>query len=172
MEGEEFKRREQLQRVPAMPCGLYRSTMALPDHEECVGADLLLMLHDHRPEELPSVCLPEENIDNRWHFFEEEHVADHAAFLEALEPLPDEGLYVLTRPIALSDDPDDLLPERSLVMLGYDRHGHCILFPARYEQLSISFPERGYRFENPEILDSLELVNFEVPLPPEDRSIH
>jgi hypothetical protein len=172
MDQAEFKRREQLQRIPAMPCGLYRTTLAIPGHEQCVGADLLVMLHDHRPEELPSVCLPSESAHNRWIFSDEDHAADDAPFLEHLEPLPDEGLYVLLDQIPLSEDPDHLLPAGSLVMVGYDRRGNCILYPARFEGLQIAFPERGYRFETAEVFASLEVVNFDIPLPSEDRSIH
>jgi len=172
MDPADFKRREPLQRIPAMPCGLYRTTLAMPDHEDCVGADLLVMLHDHRPEELPAVCLPAETVENRWLFAEEDHAADDALFLEHLEPLPDEGLYVLQDEIPLSDDPDHVLAAGSLVMVGYDRQGNCILYPARYEGLKIEFPDRGYRFDTGEIFASLEIVNFDIPLAPEDRSIH
>lgn len=172
MDQAEFNRREQLQRIPAMPCGLYRTTVAIAGHEDCVGPDLLVMLHDHRPEELPSVSLPEQTADNRWVFSAEDHAADDAHFLEQLEPLPDEGLYALLDDIPLSEDPDHVLVAGALVMVGYDRRGHCILYPARFEGLQISFPERGYRFESPEIFSSIEVVNFDIPLPPEDRSIH
>lgn len=172
MDQAEFKRREQLQRIPAMPCGLYRTTVAIEGHEDCVGPNVLVMLHDHRPEELPSVSLPEKSVDNRWVFSAEDHAADDAMFLENLEPLPDEGLYALMDDVPLSEDPDHLLLAGTLVMLGYDRRGHSILYPARFVGLQIHFPDRGYRFESTDIFASLEVVNFDIPLPQEDRSIH
>lgn len=162
----------ELQRIPAMPCGLYRTTVAMTGHDDHLGADLLVMLHDHRPEGLPYVLFPSSVEDNRWSFQPDGHDAADAEFLSGLVPLPAEGLYVLRRDVAISDDPDDRLTERSLVMVGYNRKGHCILFPARFGGLEVRFPQQGYRFESLDILDALEPVNFEIPSTGQDRVLH
>ncbi len=172
MDVEQFKRREQLQRIPAMGCALFRTTVALQSHAQQVPSDRLVMLHDHRPDELPFLQLPDENIENRWQFAEETFAAEEANFLEGLIPLPDEGLYILTDDVVLSEDPDDLLLSRTLVMVGYDVRGCCVLFPARAEGLAITFPDRGYHFESPEIFGNLEAVGFDVVEPPTSRAIH
>ncbi len=172
MDDDTFARREELQRIPSMPCGLYRSGVAMAGHEDHLGADVLVLLHDHRPDELPSVLFPVNNENNRWAFSTDSHPADDPEFLRGLVALPDEGFYVLNRQLQLSDDPDDRLPEASLVMLGYNRKGHSILFPARFQALQVVFPERGYRFESADILAALEPANFDVPPTGENRSIH
>ena len=172
MDVEQFKRREQLQRIPAMGCALFRTTVALESSAQQVPSDRLVMLHDHRPDEMPFLQLPDENVENRWQFAEETFAAEEAGFLEGLIPLPDEGLYILTDDIVLSEDPDDILLSRTLVMVGYDVRGGCILFPARAEALSITFPDRGYRFESPDIFGNLEAVGFDVIEPPTSHAIH
>lgn len=172
MSDEAYKRREQLQRIPALGCGLHRTTIALPGSEETVTAEELVLLHDHRPDEFPTVSLPTHCEANRWWFGEPGIAAEDADFLESLIPLPDEGYYALLRDLPLSDDPDDILLDGSLVMLGYDRTGNCILYPGRFEGLAIHFPDRGYRFDGVDVLSALERANFQEPMSDEDRAIH
>lgn len=172
MDTDAYKRREQLQRIPALGCGLHRTTLSLPGEEDVVGAEALVLLHDHRPEEFPTVSLPTHCEANRWWFAEPGITAEDADFLEALIPLPDEGYYSLLRDVPLSDDPDDILVDGSLVMLGYDRTGNCILYPGRFDGLKIEFPEHGYRFVGVDVLNALERANFNEPASDEDRAIH
>ena len=172
MDKATFKRREQLQRLPAMGCGLHRTTVPLPGAEDVVGAGALVLLHDHRPDEYPMVAVPTHCEQNRWWFAEPGVPAEDADFLESLIPLPDEGYYVLLQDVALSDDPDDVLLDGTLLMLGYDRGGNCILYPGRFDGLTISFPERGYRFEGVDVLVNLERANFAEPPNHDDRPIH
>lgn len=172
MDQDLFTRREQLQRIPAMGCGLHRTTQPLGGEEDSIGADHLVLLHDHRPEEFPFVALPTHSEDNRWWFAEPGVEAIDADFLESLIPLPDEGYYVLLRDVPLSDDPDNVLRGGGLVMLGYDRRGNCIVYPARFEGLAIHFPEQGYRFDSVDILSALEAANFAEPEPPDERAVH
>jgi hypothetical protein len=171
-QGTQRHRRDQLQRIPAMDCGLYRTTVAMAGHDDHLGADQLVMLHDHRPEALPYVLFPAKNEDNRWQFGDEPHAADDAEFLMGLVSLPPEGYYVLKRRLSLSDDPDDGIAERALVMVGYNRQGHVILFPAQFRGLEVRFPPRGYRFESVDVIDALEPANFTVPDGGSERTIH
>ncbi len=172
MDDATFNRREKLQRVPALGCGLYRTQIALGGLEETIAAHQLVLLHDHRPEEFPTVALPTHCEHNKWWFAEPGVAAEDADFLEALVPLPDEGYYVVMRDLPLSDDPDDILRLDTLVMLGYDRTGNPILYPGRFEPLKIEFAQTGYRFEGTDVLMALELANFAEPEAPGDRAIH
>lgn len=163
---------DELQRLAAMPCGLYRTHVPLAAEPDMVPAGVLVELHDHRPEELPYVQLPSHNDDNRWQFDPNALQAADPDFLLSLEPLPPEGLYATRRPLALSQDQDDVLAERALVQLGYDRQGRCIVYPALFAGLQISFPTKGFLFEGYEVLDALEPANFDWPLPDEERVVH
>jgi hypothetical protein len=165
-------RLEELQRLAAMPCGLYRTTVSLKEDPEAIGPGLLVELHDHRPDDLPWVQLPAHSEDNRWHFDPTSYDAADPEFLVSLEPLPPEGLYATRRIVPLSEDADDALAERALVQLSYDRQGRCILFPAAFAGLTIRFPTRGFLFEPADVLDALEPVNFEVPESDSDRVVH
>lgn len=170
----ESKRRplDELQRLAAMPCGLYRTHVALAADPGAVPAGVLIELHDHRPEELPYVQLPAHNHHNRWQFDPDALDAADPDFLLSLEPLPPEGPYVTRRPLALSEDQDDVLSEHALVQLGYDRQGRCILYPARFAGLQIVFPDKGFLFEPHDVLDALEPANFDWPLPDVERVVH
>lgn len=171
---EESKKRplDELQRLAAMPCGLYRTHLPLASDPESVPAGILVDLHDHRPDELPYVQLPAHNDDNRWQFDPTAYDAADPDFLLSLEPLPPEGLYATLRPVPLSEDQDDVLAERSLVLLGYDRQGRCIVYPAVFSGLQIRFPAKGFLFEDHEVLGSLEAVNFDWPSSESDRVVH
>lgn len=167
-----------LQRLPAMACGLYRSGVALAPGGDAaavrVAALRLVYLHDHRPEEWPTVHLPLQLEHERWEFGEGIEVLD-AAFLLALEPLPPEGWYVLRRAVAAAGDGGEggaELPARSLVMLGYNRAGDPVLRPGQFGAREVRFGETGLRFEGPEVLDQLEPVNFEVPEDAARRVLH
>lgn len=172
-----------LQRLPAMACGLYRSGAALlargsgaaleVSRPTVVAERRLVYLHDHRPEEWPTVQLPVELQHGRWEFGEEIEVLD-AVFLLALEPLPPEGWYVLRHAVEATSGADGgaELPARSLVMLGYNRNAEPILSPAQFGARELRFGDAGLRFDSPDVLDQLEPVNFEVPEDAARRVLH
>ena len=159
-----------LQRLPAMACGLYRTGQGL-DGPSPVGEMRLVYLHDHRPEEWPTVHLPTELTLGRWDFGEGIDVL-HAPFLLALEQLPPEGWYVLRQAVVASAQDGTELPAKSLVALGYNRSGEAILTPAQFGAREVRFAELGLRFEGADVLDQLDPVNFEVPEDTARRVLH
>lgn len=151
-------------------CGLYRTGTPFPGREEAIPAGSLIHFHNHSEEGPPIVQQPESNADNRWVFGEEGWLVEDDAFISAMVPLRPEGLYVITEPTQVA--PENILPPRSLVQLGYNRRADPILFVGQFEANSILFPTRGFRFHNLDIFERLERANFEVPEHSEPRVLH
>ena len=142
-------------KIEPPPCGIYRTGRALKDDPEAVPAGILLMFHNHSNRGIPMVQLPKENQHNVWEF--EQYgpgVEDDDAFLEALQPLREEGFYYLKEPL---ETPDGSYPAYSLVQLGYNLDGDPILFIGQKseDENAMLFPETGYRFEELHILEML-----------------
>lgn len=143
------------------PCGLYKTGVPLPGDEAHLPAGKLVYFHSHSDQGPPVVCCPENNQHNRWRFQQQGHVVDDPVFLAALEPLLPEGLYAIKAHVHISKE--ELLPERTLVQLGYDRDATPILFPGRFSENSIVFPPTGLGFASGDVFANLEPVNFLVP---------
>ncbi len=142
------------------PCGLYKTTEALPGKEQWVRANLLVYFHNHSQQGPPLILLPSSNQHNRWGFHEKGYLIREPSFVSTLTPLKDEGLYVLRDPIYLSRD--EFIPERTLVQLGYTRSADPILFLADFVENGIRFPDNGLKCTT-EIFGMLEEVNFATP---------
>lgn len=145
------------------PCGLYRTTVALPGHESQVASDRLVYFHNHSEQGPPLVLMPQSNTHNRWTFHDRGYLVESPEFIRALVPLRPEGYYVIRDHLHLSRE--EILPERTLVQLGYNREAEPILFVARFEENLIRFPDRGYRVNGPAVLEQLEPANFRAPRP-------
>lgn len=157
--------------APLPDCGLYRTGTALAAHAEEVPAGILVYFHNHSEQGAPLVLTPHANHDNRWQFHERGWlVRGDPAFLAGLTALKPQGLYVVRGHVHISRE--DLLPERSLVQLGYDRNARTILFPGRMEGNAIRFPERGYGFDDSAVQKALEPVDFRLPEPPPTDELH
>jgi len=153
------------------PCGLYRTGAALPGHEEKLAAGALIYFHNHSEQGKPLVLAPASNTHNKWTFQERGWLCDDPGFLRSLIPLKAEGFYIVSgRHLHISRE--EILPEKTLVQLGYNRRGDTILFAGRFEGNSIAFPETGYRFEAVEVQQNLEPANFRVPEAQSDRILH
>ena len=152
-------------------CGLYRTGVSLPGHEDAVPAGRLVHFHNHSTQGPPIVLVPESNTANRWTFHERGWLVEDPGFIKALVPLLPEGLYVVARR-HLHLSREEMIPEQTLVQVGYNRSGDTILFPARFEGTTITFPDRGFRFESPKVQEVLDRVNFKVPAPRSDRLLH
>lgn len=110
-------------------CGLYRTTKALPGHEDKISAGMLVYFHNHSEQgPLPSVLAPDHNIHNRWHFHGPEIVFRGLTWAESLEKMPLEGFYTLKRELTFEGGS---WPKGALVQLGYTRTADPILFIAR-----------------------------------------
>jgi hypothetical protein len=149
------------------PCGLYRTTRALPDHEDEVGADLLVYFHNHSDLGLPVVIPPEHNILNRWHFHGTGIPFRGLAWADSMVRLPPEGFYMLRKPL---DFDGGTWPKATLVQLGYTRTADPILFigqlRAALDENDLFFSDRGVGITR-EQLAQLDPVNVYVePAPP------
>ncbi len=147
------------------PCGLYKTTTALPGKEAWVRENLLVYFHNHSQQGPPLLLLPSVNAHNRWSFHDKGYLIRDAEFVESLVHVMDEGFYVLTEPIYLSRD--EFIPEETLVQLGYNRAADPILFLAKFVENTINFPNNGLKCTH-EIFDLLRPVKFRVPNAPKD----
>lgn len=107
------------------PCGLYRTTKALPDNEEAVPAGGLVYFHNHSDSGLPVVIAPDHNILNRWHFHGAGVPFRGLSWADSLVKLPAEGFYSLRKQL---DWDGGSWPKSTLLQLGYTRVGEPILF--------------------------------------------
>lgn len=143
------------------PCGIYRTAEALPGKEEWVRENLLVYFHNHSQQGPPLLLLPAANANNRWSFHDKGYLIREEGYIETLEQLPSEGFYVLHEAIYISHD--EMIPENTLVQLGYNRAGEPIIFLAEFEESTINFPTSGLKC-TADIFDLLDEVEFRVPL--------
>lgn len=155
----------------ALPdCGLYRTGIALPGNEERVAAGILVFFHNHSDQGPPIVLTPHANEHNRWSFHDRGWSVEDDAFLAALIALKPEGLYVNVEHIHITRE--EIIGERTLMQLGYNRQGDSILFVGRFEGNTISFPSQGYSFASPDIQNNLEPAGFNVPTTKAPHALH
>jgi len=143
------------------PCGLYRTTEPLPEREDKVAAERLVFYHNHSEQGPPLVLTPHANEHNVWQFHEKGWLVQATEWPETLQPLLPEGYYLVRRDMRLAQEAETL-PARTLVQLGYDRQARPIVFPARFEGNTISFPEQGFGFSD-EVFGNLEPAPFRAP---------
>jgi hypothetical protein len=143
------------------PCGLYRTTLPLPEREDQVGARRLVSFHNHSDDGPPIVLLPKSNTNNRWSFHERGYLVRDQDWLATLVRLPAQGLYVLKK--HFHPPGGAVVRERTLLQLGYNAAGDPILFVPSYKDNAIAFPTTGYRFEKLDILSDLEPAGFILP---------
>lgn len=159
--GEEARRES-----PLPPCGLFKTTEALAGKEEWVRENLLVYFHNHSQQGPALLLLPASNANNRWTFHDKGYLIRDTDFVDSLIAVMPEGYYTLNQAIYLSHE--EMIPENTLVQLGYTRSADPILFLAEFEPSSIVFPNSGLKCTL-EIFDLLEPVNFRVP---EFRQMH
>ncbi|MFB6262936.1 MAG: hypothetical protein ABEL76_04820 [Bradymonadaceae bacterium] len=145
------------------PCGLYKTTEPLPGKEQWVREELLVYFHNHSEQGPPLLLLPSSNEDNRWTFHDKGYLIREPEYVETLIELEDEGFFILTEPLYLSDD--EFIPENTLVELGYNRAAEPILFMGTFEDNAIVFPESGLKCTR-EVFEMLEPAPFRVPNAP------
>jgi hypothetical protein len=148
------------------PCGLYKTTRPLPNKEQWVRENLLVYFHNHSQQGPPLLLLPASNEHNRWTFHDKGYLIRDQEFVDTLESVEDEGFYILTEPLYLSED--EFIQERTLVELGYNRAAEPILFMGKFEENAIIFPESGLKC-TAEIFDMLEPAEFRVPNAPSSQ---
>ena len=144
------------------PCGLYRTSKALPEHEDEIGEGLLVYFHNHSDSGLPVVVAPDHNILNRWHFHGAGSPFRSLAWADGLLRLPAEGFYWLRKAL---DFDGGSWPKGTLVQLGYTRTAEPILFIAQLratlDENDLFFSDRGVGISS-EQLAWLEPLNVYV----------
>jgi len=144
------------------PCGLYRTTKALPEREDEIGPGLLVYFHNHSDSGLPVVIAPDHNILNRWHFHGAGIPFRSLAWADGLVRLPSEGFYVLRKAL---DFDGGSWPKSTLVQLGYTRTADPILFIAQLrsslDENDLFFSDRGVGISRDQ-LALLEALNVYV----------
>ena len=143
-------------------CGLYKTTAACPGHEEQIPAGRLIYFHNHSEQGDPIMLLPSSNKHNLWTFHSHGTLTQDQGYLSTLTPLLKEGFYQLKRHLHVGEK---VLPEATLVQLGYNTKGEPILFIAKRVDNSLVFPDKGVRFENENIFAELEPAGFSVYQP-------
>lgn len=141
--------------VALPPCGLYRTGIPLEANSEEYPAGRLVMFHNHSNRGIPMLQQPRDNVHNCWDFHAYgQGIEDDDAFIEALVPLREQGMYYLREPL---ETPDGVFPKYTLVQLGYNVFAHPILFVANHleEDNGFYFEESGYRFEELNVLQKL-----------------
>ena len=123
------------------PCGLYRTTIPRGELE----ASQLVYFHNHSDQGPPIVQLPASNQHNRWSFHKEGMLVEDDKYIDSLEALKPEGLYIVTE--HFHPDEERVVAENSLVQLGYNRGAEPILFfPTSAEGSNgLVFPAKGMK---------------------------
>ncbi len=147
------------------PCGLYRTILSLPGHEDAVPAQRLVYFHNHSERGGPVVLLPESNTNNKWRFQGAGLPANDEAFIAAMEPLKPEGLYRVRE--HFHPDGARVVPAGALAQLGYNRRADPILFfpqPVSGEN-AIAFPAKGMSIP-PAVYALLDRIDLRGPHEP------
>ncbi len=153
-------------------CGLYRTGVSLVGQENEVPANVLISFHNHSDQGTPMVQLPHRNEHNTWAFHDRGWGVKDPGFLRAMISLKPQGFYVVSGN-HLHVSAEEIIPENTLVQLGYNRAADSILFIGNRQNNAIVFAETGYRFENPDVQDVLKSVSLSREDPEStDRTLH
>ncbi|MBI4815401.1 MAG: hypothetical protein HY791_04050 [Deltaproteobacteria bacterium] len=123
-------------RLPA--CGLYRTSVSIGS----IPPERLVFFHNHGNPG-PGVYLPESWSQNRAVFSERGVTLDDETLAATLEPLLDEGLYVVEETFTCCDERCVTYEKDQLVQLGYDQKAQPILFRPTWTRRGLSIPEIG-----------------------------
>ena len=154
-------------------CGLYITGVDLEGHEDHLGKNVMVYFHNHSPAGPPIVLLPNKNAHNRWSFQEHGHLIEDSSYINAMKPIPPEGFYQLKQHLHL--DKEKVLPEHTIVQLGYTRTGEPILFLPTLNELNLTFPATGFRWDDPKVIfesisdKPLHVLNLPAP---EAQTLH
>jgi len=130
------------------PQGLYRTTLAHPlEPRELPGDVLVYVGHG---DDGSFVVRPHFNERNRWFWRGPGTPLSDAEWARTLRRLPAEGFYSLPEDMAL--DGGGRWLANAIVQLGYDPHGHGILFiaerRANREENALFFSDRGLKIDD------------------------
>ncbi len=135
--------------------GLYRTTTAMPGHEEAFPANALVYVGEKAGQKF--VVRPGENRRNRWFWGEPTTALRSPTWSRTLKKLPSEGIYTL--PNEINFDGGGRWLKNAVVQLGYNAEGQGILFVAESHDTKndngLFFSDKGMIIKD-ELLDSIQ----------------
>lgn len=130
--------------------GLYRTTQAMPGHEQDFPAGVLVYLGQPSNGGVKFVVRPGRNTRNRWFWGEPTTPLRSPSWANTLKRLPSEGFYTL--PEDLNMDGGGRWLKNAIVQLGYNDKAQGILFVGQWqedgEQNVLQFSDRGVIIED------------------------
>jgi hypothetical protein len=130
--------------APLPPCGLYRTTQALPASDGRLLGQRLVFFHANDGENEPEVRLPQHHFHNRWRFPAPGLPIDDLAWVRTMVRLPREGFFSLRQSLVFDGGQ---WPRGALVQLGFTREAEPVLFIAqrlaRREANDLFFADQG-----------------------------
>ena len=125
--------------------GLYRTTEALPSHENDIPKGILVYVGQKADTQEYFVVRPGRNTNNRWYWGDPTTPLRSPTWGRTLHRLPSEGFYVLPETVELSGGGRWL--KGAIMQLGYNGNGEGIGFVAerheREEQNVLKFSDKG-----------------------------
>lgn len=132
--------------------GLYRTTTAMPGHEDAFPAGVLVYVGEKNGQKF--VVRPGQNRSNRWFWGDPTTPLRSPTWSRTLKKLPSEGYYTL--PEDLSFEGGGRWLKNAIVQLGYNAEGKGILFVGESrdssEENALYFSDRGMII-NDDLLD-------------------
>ncbi len=134
--------------------GLYRTTTAMPGHEDAFPSGVLVYVGESKGQKF--VVRPGRNDGNRWYWGEPTTPLRSPTWSRTLKKLPSEGFYTL--PAELTFENGGRWLKGAIVQLGYNGNGQGIAFVAERRDASsdnaLFFSDRGMII-NDELLERL-----------------
>ena len=112
--------------------GLYRTTQAMPGHEDAFPAGVLVYLGEAQNGGGKFVVRPGNNRRNRWFWGEPTTPLRSPTWARTLKALPTEGFYTL--PSTLDFEGGGRWLKNAIVELGYNERGQGILFVGQWRE--------------------------------------
>ncbi len=123
--------------------GLYRTTTAMPGHEDTFPAGVLVYVGEKGGQKF--VVRPGQNRNNRWFWGEPTTPLRSPTWSRTLKKLPSEGFYSLPQTLTFEGGARWL--ENAVVQLGYNGEGKGIIFVAEsrdgVEDNALYFSDKG-----------------------------
>lgn len=134
--------------------GLYRTTTAMPGHEDAFPASVLVYIGEKAGQKF--VVRPGQNRNNRWYWGDPTTVMRSPTWGRTLKRLPSEGYYTL--PEDMNFDGGGRWLKNAVVQLGYNAQGQGIVFVAESRDTAtdnaLFFSDRGMLITD-EVLERL-----------------
>jgi len=125
--------------------GLYRTTQAMPGHEEDFPAGVLVYIGQSQNGGGKFVVRPADNRRNRWFWRDPTTPLRSPTWARTLKQLPSEGFYTL--PDTIEFDGGGRWIKNAVVQLGYNEKGQGILFVGEWrddaQENVLNFSDRG-----------------------------